>query len=183
MLMSIFSVLYIQAGRTCNYIASFFWKQQPQEQLLVTADMIWKAMIQKMRPRKCLSTQADVRLPGCVQCCRVSNGDHLSRKRRASRGRIAWLSPLPCLPVYPALDSPSLHQTGPSEQPPGGFLREKTEGRLAYAELVDWSMFGKSRYRGNSRLSPLNQKSRKLTLCFYHEQSTALSPTSMKCGE
>lgn len=75
---------------------------------------------------------------GSVQHCRVSNGDHLNRKRRASRGRIALLSLLPCLPVIPVLHSPSLHQMGPSEQPPGGFLREKTEG--VYFELVGWSM-------------------------------------------
>lgn len=75
---------------------------------------------------------------GSVQHCRVSNGDHLNRKRRASRGRIALLSLLPCLPVIPVLHSPSLHQMDPSEQPPGGFLREKTEG--VYFELVGWSM-------------------------------------------
>lgn len=58
--------------------------------------------------------------------CHVSNGDHLSRKRRASRGRIAWLFLLPCLPVIPVLDYLTLHQMGPSEQPPGRFLRKDT---------------------------------------------------------
>lgn len=104
--------------------------------MCVTADMTWKEMIQKMRKSYkkpfyiCwCQTAGPWGRTGCVQCCHVSNGDHLSRKTRASRGRIAWLSLLPCLPVIPVLDALKLHQMGPSEQPPGGFLGEKTEGR------------------------------------------------------
>lgn len=68
----------------------------------------------------------------CVQCCRVRNGDPLSRKRRASRGRIALPRLPPCLPVTPPPHAPSIHQTGPSEQLPGGFLSRKKEEKSVY---------------------------------------------------
>lgn len=61
---------------------------------------------------------------GSVQRCHITYGDHLSRRRiRASTGRIAWLLPPPGLSVIPVRPTLPLHQTGPSEQPPGGCLQ------------------------------------------------------------
>lgn len=61
-------------------------------------------------------------------CSPVSNVSHLSKKTRASKGRIAWLPRLPFLLTFPVLDAPPRHQTGPFEQPPGGFLKYRQKG-------------------------------------------------------